>query len=69
LCVITVHKIGSTVVTYWADVNAFNSVADLVKICIVLQTGYEYFNTPGKITIELALSVSLMCLTGHTEGA
>jgi len=48
--VITVYKIGSTVVTYWADVN----VADLVKICIILQTGYEYFDTSGKITVELA---------------
>jgi hypothetical protein len=52
--VITIDKSGSTVVTYWADVNAFNSVADKVKICTVLQTGYEYFDTSGKITVEMA---------------
>jgi len=47
-----IYKRESTVVTYWADVSTFNSVADLVKICICLQTGYENFHTSGNITIE-----------------
>ena len=55
---IRVYEIESTVVTHWADVSAFSSVAGLVKICIVLQTGYEYFDTSGRITIELSFKCS-----------